>query len=155
MRSGPCMYLSSMNVQKLLTAHAFTVVGLHNLSSVLDHFLFSLSFMACPIRGWALLNGGLFFFFGPPFFLLLSPAMPLHHSCCKVVLPQTGWTSLGLPFILPPMAQEGHWFLCYIIGGLPCPICFPLGFLSLITLFLILGVHGLVINPLLSLLSLL
>ena len=130
MRSGPCMYLFSMNVQNLLAAHAFTVVGLHSLSFVLDHFLFSLSFMAYPIRGWALLNGGLCFFFGPPFFLLLSPAMPLHHFCCKVVLLQTRWASLGLPFILPPMAQQGHWFLCYIICGLPCPICFPLGFLG-------------------------
>ena len=154
MRSEPCSCLSSMCIQNLLNAHSSTVVGMHSLSSILDHFLVSFSFMACLIWGWALLDGGFCFFFSPPF-LLLSPAMPLHHSCCKVVLPQTGWTSLGLPFILPPMAQEGHWFLCYIIGGLPCPICFPLGFLSLITLFLILGVHGLVINPLLSLLSLL
>ena len=86
--------------------------------------------MACPIRVWALLDSGLCFFFNPPFFLLLSPAIPLHHSCYKVVLLQTGWASLGLPFILPLMAQQGHWFLCYIISGLPCPICFPLGFLG-------------------------
>ena len=131
-----------------------------------------------------MLDGGLCFFFSPPFFLLLSPAIPLYHSYCEVVLFQYGWASLGLPFILPLMAQQGHWFLCYITSRLLCPICFPLGipgpfaflglprpfflisyyhrlllnslgFPGLITLFLILGVHGLAINPLLSLLSLL
>ena len=129
-----------------------------------------------------MLDGGLCFFFSPPFFLLLSPTIPLHHSWCKVVLFQPGWASLGLPFILPLMAQQGHWFLCYITSGLLCPICFPwasrarllslasalfltlhyhrlllnsLGFLGPITLFLILRVHGLAINPLLSFLSLL
>ena len=129
-RSGRCACLSSMYVQNLLVAHASAVVGLHNLLSVLDHFLVSLSFMACLIRGWALLDDGLCFFFSPPFFLLLSPTIPLHHSYCKVVLLQTRWASLGLPFILPLMAQQGHWFLCYIISELSCPICFPLGFLG-------------------------
>ena len=125
-KSGPCTCLSSMYVQNLLTAHASVVVGLHNLPSVLDHFLVSLSFMACFIWGWALLDGGLCFFFSPPFFLLLSPTIPLHHSCYKVVLFQPRWASLGLPFILPLMAQQGHWFLCYITSGLLCPNCFPL-----------------------------
>ena len=129
-RSGPCACLSSMYVQNLLAAHASVVVGLHGLSSVLDHFLVSLSFIACPIQGWALLDGGPCFFFSPPFFLLLSPAIPFHHSCCKVVLLQTRWGFLGLPFIPPLMAQQGHWFLCYVISGPPCPICFPLGFLG-------------------------
>ena len=128
-RSRPYVCLSSMYVQNLLAAHVSAVVGLHSLPSVFDHFLVSLSFMACLIRGWALLDGGLCFFFSPPFFLLPSPAIPLHHSCCKVVLLQTGRAFLGLPFILPLMAHQGHWFLCYIISGFPCPICFPLGFL--------------------------
>ena len=76
------------------------------------------------------------------------------------------------------MAQYGHWFFYFIIGGLLCPICFffsgvlgpfdflglpwplslhfhelllsSLGFSSPITLFLILGAHGIAINPLLS-----
>ena len=129
-RFGPCACLSSMYVQNLLVAHASVVVGLHSLSSVLDHFLVSLSFIACPIQGWALLDGGPCFFFSPPFFLLLSPAIPFHHSCCKVVLLQTRWGFLGLPFIPPLMAQQGHWFLCYIVSRPPCPICFPLGFLG-------------------------
>ena len=42
-------------------------------------------------------------------------------------LPQSYWVSLGLPFILLPMAQYGHWFFYYITGGLLCPICFLLG----------------------------
>ena len=40
--------------------------------------------MAHPIRGWALLNGGLCFSLSLPFFLLLSPVIPLYHSCCKL-----------------------------------------------------------------------
>ena len=126
-RFGSYACLSSMYVQNLPAAHASIVVGLHSLPSVLDHFLASLSFMACPIWGWALLDGGLCFFLSPPFFLLLSPAIPLYHSCCEIVLFQSGWASLGLPFILPLMAQQDHWFLCYITSGLLCPICFPLG----------------------------
>ena len=69
---------------------------------------------------WALLS------FSPPFFLLPSPVIPLYHSCCKVILPQSGWASLGLPFILLLMAQQDHWFFCYITSRLLCPICFPL-----------------------------
>ena len=126
-RFGPCTCLFSMYIQNLPTAHVSTVVGLHSLPSILVHFLVSLSFMACPIRGWALLDGGLCFFFNPPFFLLPSPVIPLYHSCCEVVLPQSGWASLGLPFILLLMAQQGHWFFCYITSRLLCPICFPLG----------------------------
>ena len=134
-RSGPCACLSFMCIQNLLAAHAFAAVGLHSLSSVLKHFLVSVSFMACPIRGWALLDGGFCFSFSLPFFLLLSLAIPFHRSCCKVVLLQTRWASLGLLFILPLMAQQGHWFLCYIVSGLPCPICFPLGFLGPFPIF--------------------
>ena len=129
-RPGPCACLSSMYVQNLLAAHASAVVGPHSLPSILDHFLVSLSFMACPIRGWALLDGGLYFFCSPPFFLLLSPAIPLYHFCCEIVLPQSGWAFLGLSFILLLMAQQGHWFLCYITSGNLCPICFPLGVLG-------------------------
>ena len=125
-RSRSCACPSSMYVQNLPAAHASAMVGLHSLRSVLNHFLVSLSFMACPIRGWALLDGGLCFFFSPPFFLLLSLAIPLYHSCCEVVLFQSGWAPLGLPFILPLMAQQDHCFLCYIISGLLCLICFPL-----------------------------
>ena len=97
-----------MYVQNLLAAHTFAVVGLYSLPSVLDNFLVSLSFMACPIWGWAFLDGGLCFFFSPPFFLLLSLAISLYHSYCEVVLFQSGWASLGLPFILPLMARQGH-----------------------------------------------
>ena len=91
---------------------------------------------------------------------------------------------MGLLFILLLMAQQGHWFFCYITSGAPMshlfsfgrpgPVCFlwassalfltlhyhglllnSLGFPGPITLFLILGVHGLALNPYLSLLSLL
>ena len=68
-----------------------------------------------------------------PFFLLLSPTIPLYHSCCEVVLFQSGWASLGMLFILPLMAQQRHWFLCYITSRLLCPICFPLDILGSFT----------------------
>ena len=55
--------------------------------SFLTIFWFPFPFMACPIRDWALLDGGLCFFFSPPFFLLPSPAIPLYHSYCEIVLP--------------------------------------------------------------------
>ena len=126
-RSGPCTCLSSIYIQNMLVAHTFIVIGQHSLPSALNHFLVSLSFMACPIQGWALLNGGLCFFFSLPFFPLPSPAIPFYHSCCEVALPQSSWASLGLSFILLLMAQQGHWFYCYITSGLLCPICFPLG----------------------------
>ena len=126
-RSESCACLSSMYVQNLPVAHVSAVVDLHSLPSVLDHFLVFLSFMGCPIRGWALLDGGLCFFLNPPFFLLLSPTIPLYHSYHEVVLFQSGWVPLGLPFILPLMTQQGHWFLCYTTSELLCPICFPLG----------------------------
>lgn len=99
-------------------------------------------------------------------------------------LTQSCWASLGLPFILLPITQYGHWSFYYITCGLLCPICFFLGILgpfafirllwsfpwlripmsfyltflgfsSLITLSLILGAHGFVINSLLSLFALL
>ena len=78
-----------MYVQNLSAAHVSAVVDLHSLPFVLDNFLVSLSFMACPFLGWALLDGWLCFFFSPPFFLLLSPAIPLYHSCYEVVLFQS------------------------------------------------------------------
>ena len=185
LRSGPCTCLSSMYVQNLLATYASAVVGLHSLLSVLDHFLVSFSFMACPIWGWALLGGGLCFFFSahPSSYYYLLPYYFIIPAA-EFVLFQSGWTLLGLPFILPLMAQQDHWFLCYITSGLPCPICFTLGdsglfcfpqassalflishhhelllnslgFPGPITLFLILGVYGLAMNSLLSLFSLL
>ena len=84
-RSGPWACLSSMYIQNLHAAHAFTIVGLHSLLSVLDYFLVPLSFMVCPTSGlgiawwWALL------LFSLPFFLLPFPTIPLYHSCYEVV----------------------------------------------------------------------
>ena len=118
-RFGPYTCLSSMYVQNLLAAHMSAVVGLHCLPSrigpcLMVDFAFSL---AHPSSCHYLL----------PYHSII-PAAKLF--CFKLVLLQTGWASLGLSFILPLMAQQGHWFLCYIISGFPCPICFPLGFLG-------------------------
>ena len=156
-------------------------------------------YCSCICRGWPaqsairfLLFSSSPFLYGLPylgtrpcltvgFAFLQSILFPATISCHTTLsfllqncLPQSCWASLGLPFILLPMAQYGHWFFYHITGGLLCPICFPsassalfltlhshrlllssLGFSDPITLSLILGVHGLAINPLLSLLSLL
>ena len=60
----------------------------------------------------------------------LFPAIISCHTILSFLLrscwPQSSWASLGLPFILLPMAQYGYWFFYYITGGLLCPICFPL-----------------------------
>ena len=71
-----------------------------------------------------------------------------HPSFCYYLLPyhsivpdaklfyfKLGGPLWGLQFILPLMAQQGHWFLCYIVSGLSCPICFPLGFLGPFPIF--------------------
>ena len=96
-----------MYVQNLLATYASAVVGLHSLLSVLDHFLVSFSFMACPIWGWALLGGGLCFFFSahPSSYYYLLPYYFIIPAA-EFVLFQSGWTLLGLPFILPLMAQQ-------------------------------------------------
>ena len=85
-------------------------------------FLYGLPYLGLGLAlWWALL------FFNPPFFLLPSPAIPLYHSCYEVVLPQSGWASLALPFILLLMANTA---ISSFVISLGCPICFPLGVLG-------------------------
>ena len=161
----------------------------------------------CVGRGWPAQSAIHFLlFFGFPFFYslphlgagpcltvgfaflqstLFSTPISCHATLSFLLrncLPQSCRASLGLLFILLPMAQYGHWFFYYITGGLLCPICFllgvpcpfaflglpspltlhshgfllsSLGFPSPIILSFILEAHGLAINLLLSLLSLL
>ena len=124
------------------------------------------------------------FFFSPFFFLLPSPTIPLYHFCCEVVYlnPVGPFWAYRLFFFQWPSTAIGP-FITSLVGSC-VPFVFPLGiagpfaFLRLpqpfsltlhsygpllsslgfpgpITLFLILGVYGLAINPLLSLLLLL
>ena len=125
-----------------------------------------------------MLDGGLRLSLAHPFFPAPISCHIILSFLLRSCLPQSCQASLGRPFILLPMAQYGHWFFYFIIGGLLCPICFffsgvlgpfdflglpwplslhfhelllsSLGFSSPITLFLILGAHGIAINPLLS-----
>ena len=122
----PCACLFSMYVQNLLAAHAFAVVGLHSLPSVFDYFFGSPFFYGLP-NLWA----GPYLMVG---FAFLHPTLFSATISCHTTLsfllrscwPQSSWASLGLPFILLPMAQYGYWFFYYITGGLLCPIWFPL-----------------------------
>ena len=76
------------------------------------------------LRGWSLLDGGLRLSLAHPFF----PAPISYHIILSFLLrsclPQSCQASLGLPFILLPMAQYDHWFFYFITGRLLCPICF-------------------------------
>ena len=125
-----------------------------------------------------------FAFLQPTLFLATISYHTTLSFLLRSCLPQSCWTSLGLPFILfpngpvRPLVLLLHYWRASVshLFSLrrPWPICFPwaslalfltlhyqgfllncLGFPSPMTLFLVLGVHGLAINPLLSLLSLL
>ena len=48
-------------------------------------FWFPFPLLLAPLRGWALLDGGLCLSSAHPFFLLPSPAILLYHSYCEVV----------------------------------------------------------------------
>ena len=131
-----------------------------------------------------MLDDGLCFFLSPPFFLLLSPTISLYHSCYGVCFVSIWLNPFGPAVYSSPNGPTRplvlvlhYWWapvshLLYF--GHPEPVCFPqassalfltshhhgfllnsLGFLGPITLFLILGVYGLAINPLLFLFSLL
>ena len=135
-------------------------------------FWFSFPLLFVLLRDWVLLDGGLCFSLAHPF-----SVTPSCHTALSFLLwsclPQSCWASLGLPFILLPMAQYSHWFF-YVLGHLfslkrPGPVCFPWTFPALfltlyspklllnsldfpdpITLSLILRAHGFAINPLFS-----
>ena len=179
-RSGPCACLSSMYIQNLPAAHASAMVGLHSLPSVFDYFLVSLSFMACPIRGWALLHGGLCFSSAYPFscyhllpYHSIIPAAKLFAPILLGLFGPAVYSSPNGP-VRPLVLLLHHWRapVSHLFSlRRPWPICFPWASLSLfltlhshglllsslgfpypITLSFILGAHELAINPLLSLL---
>ena len=131
-----------------------------------------------PLRGWYLFVTGLYTSFGP---FLDCPHFLPYYSVISAVMTQSCWASLGLPFILSP--SDLTWSLIFLlIGSVSLFFSFswaslanllPLGFLIHFTnsafpwtitnfiglpwpnyFILILGVYGLVINPLLSLFAL-
>ena len=128
-RSGPCACLFSIYVQNLSAAHASAVIDLHSLLSVFDYFLISLSFMACPIRGWALLVGGLCFSLAHPF--SCYHLLPYHSIIPTAKL----FASIMLGLFRPVVYSSPNgpiWPLVLLLhlSGLLCPICFPLGVLG-------------------------
>ena len=144
---------------------------LHSLSSVFWPFMRASFWFPAPLRGWAFFVAGLYISFGP--FLACSfPAISFCHFCCNDSI---------LPFILSPSGLT--WPLVFLLIGYVSLLFFlwaslvhllSLGFLNpfinsafpwVFTNFiglpwpnyriLIIGVHGLAINPLLSLFALL
>ena len=183
-RSRPCACLSSMYVQNLPATHVSVVVGLHSLPSVLDYFLVSLSFYGLPYSRLGLAWRWALLFLQPTLFPATISCHTtlsfLLRSCFTSI-----WLCLfGLAVHSSPNGPARllvlllpHWWApvshLFSLGCLE-PICFPwassalfltlhyhglllnsLGFPGPITLFLILGVHGLTIDPLLFLFSLL
>ena len=146
-------------------------------------FWFPFPLWLAPLRGWALLDGGLclssahlFSYYYLLLYHSIIPAKKLFASIRLGLFGPTVYSSPNGP--LRPLVLLLHHrrvLVSHLFSlGHPWPICFPwasltlfitlhshglllssLGFLGLITLSLILEVHGLVINPLLSLLSLL
>ena len=183
-KSKPCTCLSSMYVQNLLAVHAFAVVGLHSLPFVFDYFLvfpFLYGFLysgagPCLAVGFAVLQPTLFLatlschttlsfllrscfasiwlgLFGPAIYsspngLARPLILLLHHRWAPV----SHLFSFGrLEPICFLWVSSALFLTLHCHGLILNSFCFP----GPITLFLILGVHGLAINPLLSLLSLL
>ena len=151
--------------------------------SFLTIFWFPFLLWFAPLRGWALLDGGLCLSSAHPFFcyhlLPFHSIIPAAKLFASISLGLFGLAVYSSPngLVRPLVLFLHHWRapVSHLFSfGRFWPICFPwaslaifltlhshglllssLGFPSLITLSLILGAHGLAINPLLSLLSLL
>ena len=106
--SGPCVCLSSMYVQNLPTAHAFVVVGLHSLLSVFWLFFGFPFFYGLPHLGVGPCLTMGFAFLQPTLFSATISCHTTLSFLLRICLPQSCWASLGLPFILPSMAQYNH-----------------------------------------------
>ena len=151
--------------------------------SFLTIFWFPFPLWLAPLRGWALLDGELCFSSAHPFsYYHLLPYYSIilaAKSFSSILLGPFGPAVYSSPngLVRPLVLLLHHWRapVSHLFSlGRPGPIYFPWassaifltlhsyglllsssGFLDPITLSLILGVHGLAINPLLSLLSLL
>ena len=180
--SAPCVCLPSMHVQKSACCslvHHGLEACLHSLPFVLWPFMWAAFWFPVPLRGWYLFITRLYTSFGP---FLDCPHFLPYYFVIPAVMTQSYWVSLGLPFTLSPNALT--WPLVFLLMGSCVPFVFfswaslarllPLGFLILFTnsafpwviinfiglpwpnyFILILGVHKLAINPLLSLFALL
>ena len=143
-------------------------------------FWFPFPFWLALLRDWALLDGGLCFFLAYPFscyhFLPYHSIIPAAKLFASILLGLFGPIVYSSPnSLVRPLVLLLHQWRAPVSNlfslGRPRPVYFPwassalfltlhfhglllnsLGFLSPITLSLILGVHGLAINLLLSLL---
>ena len=104
------------------------------LAYTICHPFFTIFWFPFPLRlalprDWTLLNGGLCFSSAHPFscyhLLQYHSIIPAAKLFASILL-----GPLGLPFILLPITQYGHWFFYYITDELLCPICFPLDVLG-------------------------
>ena len=78
-----------------------------------------------PLKGWYLFVIGLYTSFSP---FLDCPNFLSYYSVIPVVMTQSCWASLGLPFILAPSGLT--WPLVFILMGSCVPLVFLLDILS-------------------------
>ena len=108
-RFGSCACLPSICVQSLPTAHSSVVVWrlactvYRSFFDLLCELLFD---FPLPL-GVGLFVTKLYISFGP---FLDCPHFLPYHSVISAIMTQSCWASLGLPFILSPVAKHGHWF---------------------------------------------
>ena len=123
-----------MYVQNLPTTHAFAVVSLHSLLSLFYYFPVPLSFMAYLLRGWALLDGGLYLSSTHPFFCY--HLLPCHSIILAVKLFASILLGLFGPAVYyspngpvrPLILLLHHWRapVSHLFSlGRPWLICFP------------------------------
>ena len=163
-RSGPCVCLPSIYVQKSVCCSLVRCglkACLHSLLFILWPFMWAAFWFPTPLRGWYLFITRLYTFFGP---FLDCPHFLLYYFVIPAVMTQGHWSS----YLWAPMS------LLFFFSWASLARLLPLGFLIFFTNFafpwaitnfigfswlnyfiLILGVHGLAINPLLSLYALL
>ena len=126
-RSEPCACLPSICVQNLSVAHSFAVVWrlVCTVCRLFFDILCELLFYFPLPLGAGLFVTGLYISFGP--FLDFPHFLP-RHSVISVVMTQSYWASLGLPFILSPNGLT--WPLVFLLMGSCVPFVFLLSILG-------------------------
>ena len=98
---------------------------LYNPPSIFWPFMWAVFLFPAPLRGWALFVIGLYISFDP---FLDCPHFLPYHSVILVVMTQSYWASLGLPFIFFPSSLT--WLLVFLLMNSCVLFVFLLGILG-------------------------